>query len=214
MSSHVHKPHGYARHVQWGLLKVVENVDQIHIGGRLRHARKIKGLSMKQLSEITNCSESFISKLERDKVQPSLSLLHRLVAALGINVSNLFDADQAGEEPAFIVRSGSRPRIQMNARPNSNGVLLEQVVPLGPKSLLQVNIHIVAPQGGGHEAISHVGEEMGFVLEGMIDLQVADRTYRLTAGDSFLFHSELPHAYNNPGDTPARVLWANTPPTF
>lgn len=197
-----------------GSFKLAEKTDQIHIGGRLRHARKVKGLSMKQVAELVDCSESFISKLERDKVQPSLTLLHRLVATLGINVSNLFDADQPSEEPAFIVRSGNRPRIQMNSRPTSNGVLLEQVVPLSPKSLLQANIHIIAPEGGGHEAISHVGEEMGFVLEGTIDLQVADRTYRLTAGDSFLFHSEIPHAYNNPGETPARVLWVNTPPTF
>lgn len=193
---------------------MAQDVDKIHIGGRLRHARKVKGLNMKQVAELVDCSESFVSKLERDKVQPSLTLLHRLVAVLGINVSNLFDTDHANEESVFIVRSGSRPRIQMNTRPNSSGVLLEQVVPLGPKSLLQANIHIVAPQGGGHDAISHVGEEMGFVLEGTIDLHVADRTYRLSAGDSFMFQSELPHAYNNPGETAARVLWVNTPPTF
>lgn len=193
---------------------MTEKIDQLHIGGRLRHARKIKGLSMKQVADLIDCSESFISKLERDKVQPSLALLHRLVATLGLNVSNLFDVDQAGEEPAFIVRSGSRPHIQMNARPSSSGVMLEQVVPLGPKSLLQANIHVVSPQGGGHDAISHVGEEMGYVLEGIIDLHVGDRTYRLAAGDSFLFQSEQPHAYNNPGDTDARVLWVNTPPTF
>lgn len=193
---------------------MAQDVDKIHIGGRLRHARKIKGMSMKQVADLVDCSESFVSKLERDKVQPSLTLLHRLVAVLGINVSNLFDTDHSGEEPVFIVRSGSRPRIQMNTRPNSSGVLLEQVVPLGPKSLLQANIHIVAPQGGGHDAISHVGEEMGFVLEGMIDLHVMDRTYRLSAGDSFMFQSELPHAYNNPGETEAYVLWVNTPPTF
>lgn len=193
---------------------MAQDVDKIHIGGRLRHARKIKGMSMKQVADLVDCSESFVSKLERDKVQPSLTLLHRLVAVLGINVSNLFDTDHNGEEPVFIVRSGSRPRIQMNTRPNSSGVLLEQVVPLGPKSLLQANIHIVAPQGGGHDAISHVGEEMGFVLEGMIDLHVMDRTYRLSAGDSFMFQSELPHAYNNPGETEAYVLWVNTPPTF
>jgi len=193
---------------------LAQDVDKIHIGGRLRHARKIKGMSMKQVADLVDCSESFVSKLERDKVQPSLTLLHRLVAVLGINVSNLFDTDHSGEEPVFIVRSGRRPRIQMNTRPNSSGVLLEQVVPLGPKSLLQANIHIVAPQGGGHDAISHVGEEMGFVLEGMIDLHVMDRTYRLSAGDSFMFQSELPHAYNNPGETEAYVLWVNTPPTF
>lgn len=191
-----------------------EHNQQIHIGGRLRHARKVKGLNMKQVAEQVDCSESFISKLERDKVQPSLTLLHRLVGVLGINVSHLFDAGNADDEPAYIVRGNNRPRIQMNVRPNTNGVLLEQVAPLGPQSLLQVNIHVVSPEGGGHEAISHVGEEMGLVLEGMIDLHVADRTYRLETGDSFAFSSELPHAYNNPGEDIARILWVNTPPTF
>ncbi|WP_118135453.1 cupin domain-containing protein [Oceanicella sp. SM1341] len=191
-----------------------ETAPQIRIGGRLRHARRTRGLSMKQVAETVECSESFISKLERDKVQPSLSLLHRLVSALGINVSSLFDATEAEDDPVYVVRSGMRPHIHMNARPNSPGVQLEQLVPLGPMSLLQANIHVVAPQGGGHDTITHVGEEMGFVLEGVIDLKVADRVYRLEPGDSFLFHSELPHAYNNPGETTARILWVNTPPTF
>ena len=191
-----------------------DHTQQIHIGGRLRHARKVMGLSMKQVADQVDCSESFISKLERDKVQPSLTLLHRLVGVLGINVSHLFDSANAGDEPVYVVRADSRPRIQMNVRPNTNGVQLEQVAPLGPQSLLQVNIHVVSPQGGGHEAISHVGEEMGLVLEGSIDLQVGDRKYHLNAGDSFAFASDLPHAYNNPGQSTARVLWVNTPPTF
>lgn len=190
-----------------------ENVEKIHIGGRLRHARQIKGLSMRQVADLVECSESFVSKLERDKVQPSLSLLHRLVATLGLNVSSLFDTSEA-DDPVFILRNGTRPQIHMNVRPNSNGVLLEQLVPMRAKSLLQANIHIVAPQGGGHEAIRHVGDEMGFVLEGTIDLQVGEHTYRLEPGDSFSFPSELPHAYNNPGTTVARIVWVNTPATF
>ncbi len=131
----------------------------------LRHAREITGVSMKQVAGQVDCSESFISKLERDRAQPSLTLLHRLLAVLGIDVSNLFGTSRADEEPAFIVRSGSRPRIRMNQRLKSGGLLLEQVVPLGSKSLPQSNIHIVSPPGGGHEAISHVGEKMRLVLE-------------------------------------------------
>ncbi|UHD46418.1 cupin domain-containing protein [Aureimonas altamirensis] len=55
---------------------------------------------------------------------------------------------------------------------------------------------------------------MGLLLEGVIDLHVGDKTYRLEAGDSFAFASEIPHAYNNPGKESARILWVNTPPTF
>lgn len=199
---------------QTGRLGVVESVEQVHIGGRLRHARKLSGMNMKQVADQVGCSESFISKLERDKVQPSLSLLHRLVTVLGINIANLFDGGRPKDEPVFIMRSGVRPRIHTTKRPKTEGVVLEQVAPLSPNSLLEVNLHVIAPSGGGHEEISHAGEEVGFVLAGEVVLTVCGRTYRLGAGDSFAFPSDLPHAYNNPGTVEARILWVNTPPTF
>ncbi|CAN7764381.1 cupin domain-containing protein [Caballeronia sp. LjRoot31] len=36
----------------------------------------------------------------------------------------------------------------------------------------------------------------------------------LNAGDSFAFPSNLPHAYYNPGDVVARVIWFNPPQRF
>ena len=56
---------------------------EIRIGIRLKHARLTKGLSLRQLADEVGCSESFISKIENDKVRPSFSTLHRIVAALG-----------------------------------------------------------------------------------------------------------------------------------
>jgi uncharacterized cupin superfamily protein len=38
--------------------------------------------------------------------------------------------------------------------------------------------------------------------------------YKLGAGDSFAFPSNLAHTYRNPGRKVTRVLWVNTPPTF
>jgi uncharacterized cupin superfamily protein len=76
------------------------------------------------------------------------------------------------------------------------------------------SIHVVDPGGGSAGAISHHGEEVGYVLEGTFELTVKDRTYLLNAGDSFFFTSDLPHSYRNPGTVQTRVLWINSPPTF
>ena len=73
------------------------------------------------------------------------------------------------------------------------------------------SITLVATNGG---EIKHVGEEVGFVIEGEFELTVGDRSYRLKAGDSFFFRSNQPHSYRNPSSVAARVLWVNTPPTF
>lgn len=187
---------------------------EIKIGGRLRHARLMKSMSLKDVAAGVGVSESFISKLENDKVQPSLAVLHRLVAFLGLNVTAMFNHEADEDGPLMVMRAGQRPTITTRLRQNTDGVLLERLIPQTRNSLLQVNIHQVEPGGGSHGLISHVGEEMGYVLDGVLDLTVGDRICRLHKGDSFSFPSEEPHGYANPGSEVARILWVNTPPTF
>ncbi len=92
--------------------------------------------------------------------------------------------------------------------------MLERVIVPGPGQLLQSDIHVIEPLATSDEQISHAGEELGYVLEGELELTLADECYTLRAGDSFYFPSTVPHSYRNPGKTITRVLWTNTPPTF
>lgn len=186
----------------------------VPIGARLRHARVIKSMTLKEVATGVSCSESFVSKLENDKVQPSLAFLHRLVTFLGINISSLFNEATDNTGPLFVMRAGQRPIIRTRSRHKTDGVNIERLAPHFRNSLLQANIHIIAPGGTGHGLITHAGEEVGFVLEGLIDLTVGETTLRIATGDSFFFSSEHPHGYINPGKTDAHILWVNTPATF
>ena len=56
----------------------------------IRHARMVRGFTLKKVADAGECSESFISKLENDKASPSFTMLHRLPAILGANVAALF----------------------------------------------------------------------------------------------------------------------------
>lgn len=63
-------------------------------GNKLKEIRKSKGLTLSDLSEITNISASYISRLESGgKVSPSYSILETLSAALGIN-KNLLTSEK------------------------------------------------------------------------------------------------------------------------
>lgn len=191
-----------------------EALHNVRIGARLRHARLLKGMNLKEVAAGVGCSESFVSKLENDKVQPSLAILHRLVGFLGINVTLLFNEAFEDNGPLLVMRAKERPTIRTSLHHQTDGVGLECLIPHSRTSLLQANIHEVAPGGSGHGMIAHAGEELGYVLEGMIDLTVGDITSRIVAGDSFFFSSEYPHGYVNPGKDVARIFWVNTPPTF
>ncbi|MBY9039551.1 helix-turn-helix domain-containing protein, partial [Pseudomonas fluorescens] len=60
------------------------------IGARLKHARLNRRISLRQLADDVGCTESFLSKVENDKVRPSLTMLHTIVKSLGINIAKLF----------------------------------------------------------------------------------------------------------------------------
>ena len=186
----------------------------IEIGMRLRHARLTKGLSLLQLANEVGCTESFLSKVENNKVRPSLAMLHRIVVVLEINVATLFSEDGPPVGPVAIMRRGKRSSIKMDPLRRGNGIVLERLVSNALTKLLEANIHHVAPKSSSDGLIQHDGEELGYVLHGKLELVVNGVTYLVDQGDLFFFRSDLPHGYRNPGDTEAKVLWVNTPPSF
>ncbi|RTL55278.1 MAG: cupin domain-containing protein [Bradyrhizobiaceae bacterium] len=188
---------------------------EIKIGGRLKHARLIKGLRLQDLADKLDCSESFLSKIENNKVRPSLSMLHQITVALDINISILF-ADQADQnfEQIQIIRAKDRQTIKTNPSRSGPGITLERLVAMERSSLIEANIHCIDPGGHTDGVINHEGEEIGFLLEGQLDLELDGVWYSLSEGDSFFFRSTLPHGYKNPGNKLTRILWVNTPPTF
>lgn len=138
-------------------------------------------------------------------------MLSRLAKALGVNVSTFFADDQASD---VVMRAGTRPRLDTDALRRGDGVTLERLAPYADGCMLQANIHIIAAGGQSDGVISHLGEEVGFLIEGELELEVDGRRYHLRPGDSFYFPSDRPHGYRNRGTTEARVIWVNTPPTF
>jgi transcriptional regulator with XRE-family HTH domain len=179
---------------------------------RLRLARQLRGMTLKAVADAAGCSESLLSKIENGKASPSLPMLHRLVQALDTNIGWMFE-EVDGEE-GIVFRKGSRPMIALDPLRRGEGISLERVIPYSAGHLLQCNIHHIDVGGESAGPIQHAGEEVGYLLAGEVELIVDGRTYRLAAGDSFVFRSELPHHYRNAGDCPASIFWVNTPPTF
>jgi transcriptional regulator with XRE-family HTH domain len=187
---------------------------EIDIGTRLRHARLMRAVSLRELAEEVGCTEGFLSKIENNKARPSLAMLHRVVARLGINVATLFAEDRSDLGPVSIMRNGQRATITTHSMRRGRGIVLERLVSNALANLLEANIHHVAPKGSSDGAIEHKGEEIGFVLQGKLKLVVDNQTYLVEEGDAFFFRSSLPHSYSNPGAIEAKVLWVNTPPSF
>jgi transcriptional regulator with XRE-family HTH domain len=181
------------------------------IGLRIKHARRVRAFTLKVLAERAGCSESMLSKVERGLATPSLTALHKLAQVLGTNVSALTSPVPVGESPVMRVAERSRVAFASSARKT---ISLERLVLPGPGLLLQADVHVIGPRFSSEQEITHAGEELGYVLEGRVELRIDDEAHELGPGDSFHFRSERPHAYRNLGATEARIIWVNTPPTF
>lgn len=193
----------------------IENLSDARrrVGIKLKLARQTKGLTLKELARRSRCSESLLSKAENGKALPSLPLIHRLVRVLETNISWLFDETEPEDTPVF--RAGERPVVTLDNRPGDGaGVSFERIIPYKGGHLLQSTIHHIDVGGKSGEAITHEGEETGYVLRGRIDLNLDGVVHSLRAGDAFCFRSHVPHSYRNTGDEPASILWTCTPPTF
>lgn len=176
------------------------------LGVRLRHARLVAGLTMTQVAQKSLCSESLISKIESGQASPSLAMLHRIAVTLDTNIATLTTEEAPREGPIRL--SGERPVIK------AGGICLERITLPKRGGLLQANIHIVPPGEASDGLIEHVGEEVGFVLEGNLELILGSERHLVQAGDAFYFSSQTPHGYRNVGKTVARIFWVNTPATF
>ena len=66
----------------------------------------------------------------------------------------------------------------------------------------------------GREFYSHGGEEYIYIVSGELEVYVANKKYKMSAGDSLYFKSSLKHRFKNVSKKEVKALWVVSPPTF
>ena len=173
---------------------------------RLRARRKEVGLTMQQVADQAGLSVGFISQIERGITTPSLSSLVAVSRVLGLHVSEFLSQPRV-----------DTPQTRHDERPvyaiSESSVTYERISSSFPGSILR-SVIIHEPPGYRAEPIAHEGEEMLFVLEGTITVEVDGERTVLETGDSIHYPSTKIHTTWNHSDTPATILWAGTMDVF
>lgn len=183
--------------------------ENLQIAARVRHARMLKGMRMKDLAELVGYNESMISKIEAGKVTPSITMLNRIVTALDRDLASFFGLEI--DLHRLVQTPEDRTLVEGDALRGGEGVHYERMVPIAAGNLLEANVHVVQPGGNKVDNITHQGEATGYLIEGEIELNIDGQVYQMKAGDSFFFKAFLKNSYRNTGDTVARIIWVNTP---
>jgi transcriptional regulator with XRE-family HTH domain len=180
----------------------------IEVGKQLKAVRTAFGLSQRELAKQAGVTNGMISLIEQDRVSPSIGSLQKILTALPITMAEFFTRDMEGREQV-VFRAGELPDVGAGeiryclvaaSRHDRNMSILSETYE--PKT------------DTGVDLLSHSGEEGGVLVEGELELTVAGKTWVLGAGDAYYFDSRLPHRFRNTGNVPARLVSANTPPSF
>ena len=177
------------------------------IGARLREARIERGWTLDGLSERCGLSASFLSQVERGLSTLSIVSLSAICSALKLPIQTLFSSSEPLTAQASRVTAADRQLlIQIGDSPVSYRYLSGQLPSIPIAELLIAEF----PPGCDQGDSAHEGEELGYILEGALDLRVRDEVHHLEAGDSYRVGTAEHHDYRTSPDRGAKVLMAVT----
>ena len=180
----------------------------IDVGARLRYVRMQRGLSQRALAKQAGVTNSSISLIEANQVNPSVGVLKRILDGIPISLSEFFAFEPEKPRQVFY-------QAEELVEIGKGGISFRQVGEnLFGRALQIIKERYEPGADTGRVLLTHEGEEGGLVIEGRLEVTVDSLTRVLKAGDGYLFPSTLPHRFRNVGDCPCVVISACTPPTF
>jgi transcriptional regulator with XRE-family HTH domain len=181
--------------------------EEVRVGERIKELRERKGLSLKEVADLTGFSTALLSQMENHLVSPSLGTIIKLARALSVKVGD-FLGDTEGE-PFTIVRKDERKMVSRFA--SKEGVKYGySYESLGfDKKDRHMEPFIVTLEPATVKAAKtsvHEGEEFIFVLEGEMEVILGNHTDILHPGDSIYYDSTIPHKVQCHQDKVTRIL--------
>lgn len=175
------------------------------IGKKIKELRTLLELTQEELGNRTELTKGYISQLENDLVEPSLSTLEDIVKALGTNLSDFFSTD-CNEQ---IVFNETDYFVKVNS-----GHEIKWLVPNAQKNEMEPILVTLYPNSETDMDYPHEGQEFGYVLEGELILCIDGKMQRVKKGETFYYDSNKSHYLKNNKDKICRVIWVSSPPNF
>jgi transcriptional regulator with XRE-family HTH domain len=200
-------------------------------GKKIRLQRRLKSLTLKELSQKTGLSISFLSEVERGISQPSIASLRKIAQTLGISLLGLSEnggrkgTDNPVEgipspparytgpfiKEAKAVRAGRRKRISF---PGMKGYF-ELLTPDFNRLIEALSIKMEAGFESGREQFSDLpGEKFMLILEGTLEFHVGKDVFVLNEMDSLSYPADAPIFYKVLGEKTVKGVLIITPPGF
>src|SRR3546814_453004 len=148
-------------------------VSDIDIGGRLRQVREKAGLSQRALARRAGITNSTISLIEANSMNPSVGALKRILDAIPLALADFFAFEPEVDRRPFF-RASELVEIGKGA------ISYRQVGRTMRGRKLQMLWECYQPGADtGRVVLSHEGEECGLVISGRLEVRSEEHTSEL-----------------------------------
>ncbi|MGK6771197.1 helix-turn-helix domain-containing protein [Klebsiella pneumoniae] len=168
------------------------DVDQVSraVATRLKAYRKAKKMSLDELSRRASISKGMLVEMEKEAANPSIAILCKLAAALGVSVADIVNVSS---EPALhIIPAEQIPTLWQGPLGGSARLLAGTAGP----NMIELWRWEMQP---GHPATTF---ELLHVEAGALTLTLGETCRTVAAGESAVARTEIEHGYRNEGTAP------------
>jgi transcriptional regulator with XRE-family HTH domain len=168
------------------------------VADNLRAHRKRREMSLDQLAQHTGVSRAALSQIETRKTNPTIGVIWKIAAGLGIAFSDLIGETRTGL--SVLHRGEAQLLRSLDEKFESRPLMPAEGIPqieMYELRLAARSRHASDPHGPGTR-------EIVVVLSGSMRMTVGDRSDDLGPGDSVVFDANKPHVYENTGHSEAR----------
>jgi transcriptional regulator with XRE-family HTH domain len=176
------------------------------IGEILKEARKSKQLTLTGLAEQVGVTAGYLSKVERNLMEPSLPMLRVLTDSLGLTASALF-LPKASDR-LFVIRKSDRP----TTRFSNLAAPCEMLTPYAWRSRFKPEIealHMKVPAGSriSSDDISFDHDEFIYIVSGELEYRYGDEIELVPKGGGIFIPRKTGNLIQNPGSGEAEIIW-------
>lgn len=175
------------------------------IGKKIKELRTLCDLTQEELANRTELTKGYISQLENDLTEPSISTLDDLLKALGTNLGEFFSSENVNQ---IVFKKNDY------FQKEEIGYKITWLVPNAQKNEMEPILITLNPNSETQIDYPHEGQEFGYVLEGELLLIIDNKKYKVKEGETFYYDSNKNHYLRNVKDKICKVIWVSSPPNF
>ncbi len=160
---------------------------------KVKELRTNKGLTLRELSELTGLSVSFLSQVERGTTSLAITSLKKIADALNESMVYFFEEEEDMDYAVY--EKDSKP-----FRIGTSDISLISLSKNFKDRKIDSFLVILEPRHKDSELVQHPGEEFYYVIKGAVVIYIGEKKYYLKKGDAIHFPSTVMHKWENPLD--------------